>query len=49
MIFRTCPNCGVNLDPGEICDCKRESGQEQSETQAKKEKSPPVADPAGID
>lgn len=19
--FRTCPYCGANLDPGEICDC----------------------------
>lgn len=20
--FRTCPLCGSNLDPGEICDCQ---------------------------
>ena len=20
--FRTCPHCGSNLDPGEICDCQ---------------------------
>ena len=20
--YRTCPECGCNLDPGEICDCK---------------------------
>ena len=20
-IYRTCPNCGANLDPGERCDC----------------------------
>ena len=20
-IYRTCPNCGANLDPGETCDC----------------------------
>lgn len=20
-IFRECPNCGANLDPGEVCDC----------------------------
>lgn len=19
--FRTCPRCGANLDPGEVCDC----------------------------
>lgn len=22
--YRTCPDCGCNLDPGEICDCKKE-------------------------
>lgn len=21
--YRECPDCGVNLDPGEICDCHR--------------------------
>ena len=21
MIYRTCPICGANLDPGERCDC----------------------------
>lgn len=20
--YRTCPNCGANLDPGEHCDCQ---------------------------
>lgn len=20
--FRICPNCGANLDPGEVCDCR---------------------------
>lgn len=20
-IYRTCPHCGANLDPGERCDC----------------------------
>ena len=24
MIFRTCPDCGANLDPGESCDCVKE-------------------------
>ena len=19
--YRTCPHCGANLDPGEVCDC----------------------------
>lgn len=23
MIYRICPSCGCNLDPGEICDCQR--------------------------
>lgn len=22
-IYRTCPQCGANLDPGERCDCGR--------------------------
>ena len=26
MIFNTCPECGANLDPGEVCDCKKEKG-----------------------
>lgn len=24
--FRTCLDCGANLDPGEQCDCKKEKG-----------------------
>lgn len=20
--FKTCPYCGANLDPGEVCDCR---------------------------
>ena len=23
-MYRTCPYCGSNLDPGETCDCKKE-------------------------
>jgi len=23
MTFRTCPGCGANLDPQEICDCRK--------------------------
>jgi hypothetical protein len=23
--FRTCPYCGAHLDPGEQCDCKKET------------------------
>lgn len=22
MAYRVCPDCGANLDPGEICDCQ---------------------------
>lgn len=22
--YRTCPRCGVHLDPGEICDCRED-------------------------
>lgn len=21
--YKTCPGCGANLDPGEICDCDK--------------------------
>lgn len=23
MIFKQCPECGANLDPGEVCDCQK--------------------------
>lgn len=23
--FHSCPRCGANLDPGEKCDCEKES------------------------
>lgn len=23
MYYKTCPDCGCNLDPGEPCDCKQ--------------------------
>lgn len=22
--FNVCPSCGANLDPGEVCSCKKE-------------------------
>lgn len=25
MLYKTCPDCGANLDPGEKCDCKERS------------------------
>lgn len=30
--YRTCPDCGANLDPGEICSCRREEEQEETKT-----------------
>jgi len=24
MMYKTCPECGSNLDPGERCDCRKE-------------------------
>lgn len=27
MRYKTCPDCGAHLDPGERCDCKEESPQ----------------------
>ncbi len=23
MYYKNCPNCGANLDPGEVCDCEQ--------------------------
>ena len=25
MILRACPDCGASLDPGERCDCQKET------------------------
>ena len=25
--YRTCPECGCNLDPGECCDCRAEKNR----------------------
>lgn len=32
--YHVCPNCGSNLDPGETCDCERES-KVKEETEGK--------------
>ena len=34
MMYRTCENCGANLDPGESCDCAKKS--DNAEEQNKK-------------
>jgi len=28
--YHACPYCGCHLDPGEICDCKREEREPES-------------------
>lgn len=33
-MYRTCPDCGANLDPGEICDCKENAAPVGSEPEA---------------
>lgn len=32
--FRTCPNCGAHLDPGEHCDCDAQQIERQDVPQA---------------
>ena len=26
--YKTCPECGTRLDPGEVCDCQRDELEE---------------------
>lgn len=37
--YRTCPECGCNLDPGEVCDCCREPPKVAEKVAHKKEPS----------
>ena len=30
--YRTCPDCGSNLDPGEECGCKRKTARAATRT-----------------
>lgn len=30
--YRTCPYCGCNNDPGEVCDCRAETKEEAAPT-----------------
>lgn len=41
MAYRICPYCGAALDPGEICDCKREA-ESQAHGKKRKKKAAPV-------
>lgn len=29
MLYNPCPNCGANLDPGEVCDCEKKKGNSE--------------------
>ena len=31
--YRTCPDCGANLDPDERCDCWKENEETNNETE----------------
>ena len=44
MIYKTCPICGANLDPGERCDCRDRT---ESEPRKSKEKPSPVLEHQG--
>lgn len=30
--YKVCPYCGSNLDPGEVCDCKKEAAASAANT-----------------
>lgn len=36
--YRVCPDCGSNLDPGEICDCKIQRMKQPEEAAAEWER-----------
>lgn len=36
--YRVCPNCGDRLDPGEVCDCKKEVKDETKEKHQEEKK-----------
>ena len=38
MIYKTCPLCGSNLDPGESCDCQKEAPRIIEMSRTEKEK-----------
>lgn len=33
MFYKTCPNCGANLDPNEVCDCTKKEAVPQQRKQ----------------
>lgn len=48
MSYRVCPDCGTNLDPGEICDCKNKNAASRraspKDGEAKRKQQPIAAD-----
>ena len=34
--YKTCPECGAALDPGEQCDCKKETAPEAANNRSGK-------------
>lgn len=44
-MYRTCPYCGANLDPGERCDCQDQEEQEDEENKKATMPASTVADP----
>lgn len=41
MYYKTCPNCGANLDPNEACDCTKKEAVPQPRKQPPKKISNP--------
>lgn len=39
MMYRECPFCGLNLDPGERCDCQNEERGRSAATETTSHKS----------
>ncbi len=33
-MYRRCPWCGANLDPGEICDCRKNAAPDVEDPEA---------------
>ena len=38
MIYKKCPFCGANLDPGEKCDCDHGAQRDSDKNNNEKEK-----------
>lgn len=33
-MYRKCPYCGANLDPGEVCDCREKAAPGEQDREA---------------